>query len=96
MKLEGLYCTKCCAWRTGRIYQERYRWMAKLTCGHLSFKGYTMPPAELARLGYVDRDRGPDPHVTYQFREREREYHERRREEDRRRREAWRTRPRYQ
>lgn len=60
------HCNYCGAPAKFTIYQERYRWQGKShTCGHRKFFGYTLPPAELERLGYINQDMGPDPRIAW-------------------------------
>lgn len=56
-----MYCTFCGARREGKIFQEGARWMARLSCGHISFKGWVQDPDELERLGMVNSDKSKDP-----------------------------------
>lgn len=62
--LKGMYCAFCDARRTGKIFQEGARWMARLSCGHLSFKGWVSDPDELERLGHVNAKHDPDPRIA--------------------------------
>lgn len=68
--LDGMYCSFCGARRTGTIYQEGARWMAKLHCGHLGFRGWTQDPEELERLGLINKapDK-PDPRAEMRQRQ---------------------------
>lgn len=54
--IKGAYCSFCGARRTGTIIKERFRWLIRMReCGHLGFRGYTMPPEELERLGILEK-----------------------------------------
>lgn len=61
--LNGMYCSFCGTSRKGKIFQEGARWMARLSCGHISFKGWVNDPDEMERLGYVNAKQGKDPRI---------------------------------
>jgi hypothetical protein len=69
--VEGMYCSFCGARRTGRIFQEKARWMAKLECGHISFKGWVRDPATLEAEGLVNPKTERDPRAVSIERQRE-------------------------
>jgi hypothetical protein len=54
LKVKGMYCAFCCSRVTGTVYREKLRWMAKLSCGHLSFRGWIAPPEELEKRGLLN------------------------------------------
>ena len=62
LKLKRFFCPRCLARRDGTVYRERWRWRAKLTCGHHKMLGMVLPIEELERRGYVNYD--PDPKRT--------------------------------
>lgn len=73
LKLDGFHCSFCDARRSGRVFQEGARWMVKLKCGHLSFKGWVRDPGELEREGLVNPKTDRDPRIASNQRSREEE-----------------------
>lgn len=69
--LKGCYCSFCDARRTGTVFQEGSRWMLKMECGHLGFRGWTQDPDELERLGLINASAGPDPRLEQRNRQAE-------------------------
>lgn len=59
--LKGMYCSFCDARRTGKVFQEGARWMARLSCGHLSFKGWVSDPDDMEKRGLVNAKADEDP-----------------------------------
>ena len=57
-------CNFCDFKTEGVIYREEYRWMMKLKCGHNRMMGYTLPPDELERRGYINQDFERDPRAV--------------------------------
>lgn len=61
----GFFCPWCDCHRTGRIVKETYRWGVILKCGHVRRKiGYTLPPEELERKGFINYKGTEDPRYT--------------------------------
>lgn len=62
--LDGCFCQKCDAWRKARVIFERFRVLYYYKpCGHLTVKGYTLPPEELERMRLVNQERTADPRI---------------------------------
>lgn len=62
---DGFYCPWCDVRRPGRIVRENFRWRCLLKCGHVrSNIGFTLPPEELERKGYINQKGSEDPRFT--------------------------------
>lgn len=57
-------CNFCGAPRKATVFQEGARWMAKMDCGHLGFRGWVRPPEELEKEGLVNAQTTEDPRVA--------------------------------
>lgn len=62
--INGIWCAYCDATRKARCIHECYKWRMMLACGHVVSRGYTLPPSELERKGYVNQYHGEDPRLT--------------------------------
>lgn len=48
------FCKFCDAVSSGAVFRERYRWRARLDCGHFRNLGFVLPPEELERRGIIN------------------------------------------
>lgn len=62
--IAGFYCPWCDVRRSGRCVKETYKWRVILKCGHVINRGYTLPPEELERKGYINQKGTEDPRFT--------------------------------
>lgn len=61
----GFFCPWCDCYRTGRIIKETYRWRVRMNCGHVRANvGFTLPPEELERKGFINYQHSEDPRYT--------------------------------
>lgn len=67
---EGFWCSWCDCRRKGRMIRETFRWRCILSCGHVRANiGFTLPPEELERKGYINQPFTEDPRFTARKRE---------------------------
>lgn len=59
--LNGLYCVRCRRKRSGFIMQNRIRWVAYLTCGHMPVKGSVLPVEALEAMKLANQKQSEDP-----------------------------------
>lgn len=61
----GFHCPWCDCMRTGRVVKETFRWRVIMSCGHVRANvGFTLPPSELERKGYINQKGTEDPRFT--------------------------------
>lgn len=61
----AFYCAWCDCQRTGRVVKELFRWRVIMKCGHVRANvGFTLPPEELERKGYINQKGSEDPRFT--------------------------------
>lgn len=66
-RLQGIRCSFCGVKRDGVVFREDYYWRKHLSCGHVIGGSFVLPPSELIRMGFVNRNDGErDPRAVAQ------------------------------